>query len=137
MRRLAVMAAVAAVLAGCGSGSGRSHSYVVVPTGNGVVAKGVYITLVSPVAIPARVLKTSGVNIVAEPRGPQVCSYTKPFQGLPNTAAFLNGKIVTLRLNGSIPLVKVLCSILKKGRTFSPTSIGTNGGGYYNSNSAP
>ena len=123
---LPVALSAVAVLAACGGGGGgrSSHRYVIVPTANSAPATGAYLTIISPVAISDAVLTTNGTSVVAHAKGPQVCSYTKPFQGLPGKAAYLNGKTVTLKVNGSTPLASVLCSILKKGQTFTPTSIG-------------
>lgn len=120
---------------GCGSSGGASppatpphHAYVLAPGGNqSIIPKaGVYLTIMTPFAIPASVLRTSNARVVAQAKGPQVCSYTKPIQGLPGKAASLNGKTVTLKVNGTNTFTTIMCSVLKKGRTFKPTSIGGN-----------
>ena len=78
--------------------------------------------------MPAKVLITSNARVVAHPRGPQICSYTKPIQGLRGKAAYLNGKTMTLKINGTNTLTntftRVMCSFLSKGRTFKPSIIG-------------
>jgi hypothetical protein len=100
---------------GGGSGGGSSsHTYVVAaPTQNSAGA-GIYVTIVSPVALPASLLTKNGARIVGQAKGPQVCSYTKMVSGGHGRSAVLNGKRVTLKVNGSNPFVSMICSLLKK-----------------------
>ena len=71
-------------------------------------------TIVSPVAIPTNLLTTGGAKLVSEAKGPQKCSYTKTVQGTHGPGAFLSGKQITLKINGTNPFVAVACSALKK-----------------------
>jgi hypothetical protein len=68
-------------LAGCGGGgggsSGSSHTYVVQAPASNALAKGIYVTIVSPVPIPTKLLTRSGGKLVSKAQGPQKCSYTK------------------------------------------------------------
>jgi hypothetical protein len=105
------------VLAGCGGGGGSesgSYTYIVEPATNGALVKDFYVTIVSPVPIPKKLLTKSGGKIVTEAQGPQKCSYTKVVQGTHGPGAFLSGKQITLEINGTNPYVPVACSALKK-----------------------
>jgi hypothetical protein len=126
---LAALAAVVALLAGCG-GSG-SHTYVMAipPTGTsgGSAAdiSDVYVTIISPARFPDSVIKSmqkSGARLVDKAAGPQVCSYKKKISGVKGQYASLNGKTVTLKVNGVTTLTGVLCSIFHSGE-FNPTSL--------------
>jgi hypothetical protein len=119
-------AAAALALAGCGGSGGssaNSHTYVVTPTGGGSLAAGIYVTLVSPVAIPAHLLTSGGSKIVSEAKGPEVCSVTKTVQGSHGPGAFLSGKEITIKINGSNPFTSLACKSLKKA-TFKASDLG-------------
>jgi hypothetical protein len=126
---LAAVAAVVALLAGCG-GSG-SHTYVmaVPPTGtsggSAADVSDVYVTIISPARFPHSVVKSmekSGARLVDKAVGPQVCSYRKKISGVKGQYASLNGKTVTLKVNGVTTLTGVICSIFRTGK-FNPTSL--------------
>jgi hypothetical protein len=123
-----VCAAAALALAGCGGGGGggssaNSHTYVVTPTGGGSLAAGIYVTIVSPVAIPAHLLTSGGNKVVSEAKGPEVCSVTKTVQGSHGPGAFLSGKEITIKINGSNPFTSLACKSLKKA-TFKASDLG-------------
>jgi hypothetical protein len=112
------IASVAALaLAGCGGGgggsTGNSHTYVITPSEQNGLAKGIYVTIVSPVAIPTKLLTFGGSTVVSGASGPQKCAYTKTVQGTHGPGAFLRGKQITLKVNGTNPLVGLVCSTLK------------------------
>jgi hypothetical protein len=112
---LGVVSGLGLVLAGCGGGGGSnssSHTYVVTPPANSGVS-GISVTIVSPVALPTNLIAKTGAKIVSQPIGPQKCSYSKTAQGLHGQWADLNGKTVTVKVNGSTPLVSLVCSALK------------------------
>lgn len=115
---LAVVTSVGVLaLAGCGGGgggSGSSHTYVLTPSATNGLAAGIYVTIVSPVPIPMKLLTSGGSKLVGEAKGPQKCSYTKTVQGSRGPGAFLSGKAVTIKINGTNPFVAVACSALKK-----------------------
>lgn len=123
------MAGIAAVvsLAACGGSSGP-HTYIVAPTGKGVgalLATGIYITVVSPVAFPASVLasiKKSG-TLVQSALGPLACSYSETVKNATGESAFLNGKTLTIKVNGSNPFTADICSSLQK-QGFNPSNLG-------------
>lgn len=123
----AVLACAAAVLAlaGCGGGGGsaNSHSYVITPSANNGLAAGIYVTIVSPVAIPAKLLTNGGSKVVSEAKGPEVCSVTKTVQGTKGPGAFLSGKSITIKINGSNPFTQLACKSLKKA-TFKASDLG-------------
>lgn len=110
-------------VAGCGGGGGGGSSHTYVITGPGGAGAGIYVTLVSPVAIPTDLLTKRGAKIVGQAKGPQVCSYTKTVQGGHGSSAFLNGKTMTLKINGSSPLTSMICGLLKK-TPFNANKIG-------------
>jgi hypothetical protein len=101
-----------------------SHTYVVTPKVGGGLAKGVYITVVSPVAIPywggGRSALT-GSYPAYHVSGPQACAFAKHVHGLHGLSASLNGKTVTVTVNGSGAAVSRVCSEWKK-MVFKPTS---------------
>jgi hypothetical protein len=109
-------------LLGCGGSRGTSpsgaHTYVYVPFGQSV-----YVTLVSPVAIPARKLRNKGIKVVAQAKGPRDCSITKSIQGGHGRNAYLNGKMLTVKVNGSDPVTQNLCEVFTTER-FVPAFIG-------------
>ena len=121
-RIVAIGCVLSVALAGCGGGGGgsnsSSHTYVVTPPASSGVS-GISVTIVSPVAIPTSLLTKSGGKIVSHPTGPQKCSYTKTAQGLHGQWADLNGKTVTVKVNGSSQLAPMVCSILKSS-AFNP-----------------
>jgi hypothetical protein len=109
------------VLAGCGGGGGSSsssHTYVVTPPASSGVS-GISVTIVSPVALPTNLITKTGAKIVSQPTGPQKCSYTKTAQGLHGQWSALNGKAVTVKVNGSTPLASLACTALKTA-AFNP-----------------
>ena len=69
-------------------------------------------------------LRTSNAKLVPQSKGRLDCSYTKPVDGLPGKSAYLNGKTVTFKVNGSNPITAAICSALKGERTLHPTIIG-------------
>jgi hypothetical protein len=123
----AVIACAAVLaLAGCGGGGGsssNSHTYVITPSGSGSLAEGIYVTIVSPVPIPAKFLTTGGSKVVSAAKGPQVCSVTKTVEGSHGAGAFLSGKAITIRVNGSNPFTSLACKSLKKAK-FKASDLG-------------
>ena len=113
--RLTALSALVFAAAGCG-GAGGSHTYVLAAGSR--VGKGIYVTIVSPVAIPTSLMTQRGAKIVGQVHGPQVCSLKQTVKNsLQNgdaTSALLKGKTVTLKINGSSPLASTLCALMKK-----------------------
>ena len=83
---------------------------------SGGLAAGIYITLVFPIALPQGLLDEmkKSVTLVERPTGPEVCSYSKKIEGAKGKYAYLNGKRATVKVNGSNPLISLVCSGLKK-----------------------
>jgi hypothetical protein len=128
MRRVGIsfcVVCLASFLAGCG-GAGARHTYIAKPTVNGVPI-GAYVTIVSPVAFPQSLLDTEkkgGAIFVQHAVGPEVCSFSKRIEGMKGKDAFLNGKSVTLKVNGSnLRVTSLVCSTLKK-QAFNPAPSG-------------
>jgi hypothetical protein len=109
---------VVPALAGCGGGGGgtasSSHTYVVAPAANGALVRNFYVTIVSPVPIPTKLMTNGGGKVVSQAKGPQKCSYTKTVQGTHGPGAFLSGKEITLKISGTNSFVPVACAALKK-----------------------
>lgn len=109
---LTVLATVTVVgLLGCGGSrgttpSGGGHTVVVVPIPG---EEGVYLTLISPVAVGTKRLRNRGIKVVAQAKGPQDCSITKTIQGGHGKAAYLNGKTLTVKVNGSSAETQSVC----------------------------
>jgi hypothetical protein len=123
---LVACAAAALALAGCGGSGGssaNSHTYVITPTGGGSLAAGIYVTIVSPVAIPPHLLTSGGNKVVSEAKGPVVCAVTKTVQGTHGPGAFLSGKEITIQINGSNPFTSLACKSLQKA-TFKASDLG-------------
>jgi hypothetical protein len=85
----AVASAVVACLAvlavvGCGGGGGgsssSSHTYVIAPAATNSFSKGIYVTIVSPVEIPEKLLTTGHAKLVSQAQGPEQCSFTRRFR---------------------------------------------------------
>ena len=115
-------------LAACGgsggsTGSSQTHTYVLTASENSGAPSGIYVTVVSPVAIPTSLLTSKGATIVDQPKGPEACSYTKTASGGHGRSAFLNGKSITLKINGSGQLISSICSLLKKN-PFNASKLG-------------
>ena len=53
----------------------------------------------------ALTMATAPPRILSQAQGPQACSYTKRVSGGTGQSAILNGKTVTLKVNGSNPLI--------------------------------
>ena len=116
----AVAAACVALsaLAGCGGGgdgsSSSSHTYIVQAPASNALAKGIYVTIVSPVPIPTKLLTGAGGKLVGQAQGPQKCSFSKTVHGSHGSGAFLSGKTLTIKLTGSNPFIPTACKALEK-----------------------
>jgi hypothetical protein len=119
---LLLLTVVAAGCGGKGSASGGYTYIVEAPPKNGVQTK-IYFTLISPVPLPRKLFTGKRGRIVRHAQGPQVCSATKTVHGGHGPAAFLNGKQVTVKVNGSNHFLPAICSILKEG-TFDLSPVG-------------
>ena len=135
-RNAAALVVALAALAGCGGGGGGSgsggsdtHTYVFKPkntSGNAAIAKGVYFTIVSPIALPQKILDEAKKDtvFVDEAVGPEVCSVTKKIHGQKPPYDAMNGKTVTFKVNGSSPFTSLVCTAFKK----KPFNFGGSGG---------
>jgi hypothetical protein len=100
------------VVAGCGGGS-KEYTYSFASSDSSALSQGVYIKLISPVKIDASAFK--GDKIVDHVSGPKACSITQTVKNPPPKYAALDGKKVTIEIYGTNPLVKLVCSLAKKG----------------------
>ena len=104
------------VAAGCGGGS---HTYVLTPSAAGVVGArgaGIYLTIVSPVAVPQSLFEAMRpkMTVVERSAGPEVCSYSERYWGIGD---YVHNARLTMTINGSNPLVAALCSGKSKSRS--------------------
>src|SRR5262249_13893952 len=105
---------LAIAVAGCGGGGGSKYTYSFASADNsGLSSQGIYIKLISPVKIPASAFK--GDKMVDHVSGPKACSITQVVKNPPPKYAELDGKKVTIEIYGDNPLVKLVCSLAKKG----------------------
>ncbi|HEY2372212.1 MAG TPA: hypothetical protein VGH82_06655 [Gaiellaceae bacterium] len=100
------------VVAGCGGG-GSKYTYNFASSDTSSFSQGVYIKLISPVKIDASAFK--GDKMVDHVSGPKACSITQTVKNPPAKYAKLDGKKVTIEIYGTNPLVKLVCSLAKKG----------------------
>ena len=130
--RVISLVAVAAilVLAGCGAGcaSPGQSTYIVIPSAtgaSGALAAGIYVTFVTPIPLSPSALNSmkKKVTFVETALGPQVCAYSKKIRGVTGKYAYLNGQSVTIKLNGTNPLIGIICSAIQKSG-FNPMNIG-------------
>jgi hypothetical protein len=124
---LPLLLIVALGFAGCGGGGGGtsaagSYTYIEEPLSHGAPS-GIYTTLISPVPIPRSFLTRKNTRLVTQAKGHLDCSATKIVRGGRGPSAFLNGKAVTVKINGANPEMSLLCSVLKKG-TFDASHLG-------------
>jgi hypothetical protein len=91
-----------------------THTYVVEAAANNPLAKGFYVTIVSPLPIPTKLLTGAGGKLVSEAKGPQKCSFAKTVHGSHGSGAFLSGKTLTIKLTGSSPFIPTACKALAK-----------------------
>jgi hypothetical protein len=112
-RAALVAVGLALVVAGCGGGGGTKYTYSFASSDTGALSQGVYIKLISPVKIDASAFK--GDKMVDHVSGPKACSITETVKKPPAKYAALDGKKVTIEIYGSNPLVKFVCSLVKKG----------------------
>jgi hypothetical protein len=125
-RNASLLVVALAALAGCGGGgSGSStthtHTYIFKPkatatTANGPLAKGLYFTIVSPIAFPQKILNEAKKDTVFVDKavGPQACSVTKQIHDQKPPYDVMNGKTVTFKVNGSSALTSLICTAFKK-----------------------
>lgn len=121
-----VLLVALSALAGCGGGGGGSggsdtHTYIFKPkasasSATSALTKGLYFTIVSPIAVPPKILAQAKKDAVFVDKavGPQACSVTREIHGQKAPYTVLNGKTVTFKLNGSSPFTSLICSTLKK-----------------------
>ena len=111
---------LAVAVAGCGGGGGTKYTYTFASSDTGAFAKDIYIKLISPVKIDSSAFK--GDKLVDHASGPKACSITETVTKPPPKYAVLDGKKVTIEIYGTNPLVKLVCSLAKKGakQFFSP-----------------
>src|SRR5438270_1534810 len=119
-------------LVGCGGGSG-SHTYVLTPAAPR--GAGIYLTIVSPTALPQSLFGSMRpkMTIVDRSTGPAVCSYSERHWGIGDRVYYPDARrepLLTMTLSGSNPLLSVLCSGQPKPHAPAGGSSGPTGGTY-------
>jgi hypothetical protein len=97
--------------AGCG-GSKTSYVYNLAVRGNSPVAKGIYLSVVSPIKIPASAFK--GGRLVDHVSGPEACALSQVVKDPPARYAQFKGKKLTLKIYGATPFTKLICQLARK-----------------------
>lgn len=106
-----VAVALALVLAGCG-GKQAHYTYSFTSTDSGGLAKGIYLTITSPIPIPASALR--GGKRVDHVVGPRACSIRQVVEHAPKRYAEFNGKKLTLDVYGTTSVAKLICKLASK-----------------------
>ena len=104
-RTAAVVVAVSAVAAGCGGGARRSYTYTFTDAQAGGLAQGIYLSVTSPIPIPASAFK--GGTRVDRPVGPRACTIRQVVRKAPPKYPQFKGKTLTIRVYGSTSVAKV------------------------------
>jgi hypothetical protein len=115
-RAAAAAVAVLAVAAGCGGGK-KSYTYTFTDAKGGGLAKGIYLSVTSPIPIPASAFK--GGKQVDRPVGRQVCVIEQLVTHPPAKYPQFKGKTLTLRVYGATSIAKLICALAKKGAATS------------------
>jgi hypothetical protein len=110
-RAVVTTLALAGVLAGCGGGQ-KSYTYNFVDTSNSPLARGVYLTVVSPIKLPASAFK--GARMVDHVVGPEACSTTETVKNPPKKYAQFAGKKLTLKVYGKNSFTTLICGVIRK-----------------------
>lgn len=116
--RLAAGAAVAvlAVAAGCGGGK-KSYTYTFTAAKSGGPSAGIYLSVTSPIPIPASAFK--GGKRVDKPVGRQACVITQRVTHPPAGYPQFRGKTLTLRVYGSTGVARLICALARRGAASS------------------
>jgi hypothetical protein len=116
-RQAAALAlAVLAVAAGCGGGK-KSYTYTFTSTSNDALSKGIYLSVTSPIPIPASAFK--GGRQVDRPVGRQVCVIRQVVTHPPAKYPQFKGKTLTIRVYGATGVAKLICGLARKGAATS------------------
>jgi hypothetical protein len=113
-RTALIAVGLAVVVAGCGGG-GSKYTYTFAASGKGALSQGVYLKVISPIKVPDSAFK--GGRLVDHVSGPKVCSITETVKNAPAKYAQFDGKKLTLEIYGTNPIVKLVCSLARKGGT--------------------
>ena len=114
-----VVALAALVLAACGSGGSRSgsggkktYAYTFAASGRSELAKGIYLTVISPIKVPASAFK--GGRRVDHAAGPEVCSFRQVVKSPPARYARFRGKTLMLKIYGKNDVARLICALARK-----------------------
>jgi hypothetical protein len=99
------------IVAGCGGGK-TSYTYSFTASGNAAFSKGIYLTIISPIKVPASAFK--GGRMVDHVSGPEACSFSQVVKNAPAKYAQFDGKKLTIKIYGSVPVAKLICNIAQK-----------------------
>ena len=100
-----------ACLAACGGGA-RSYTYNFVSTSKNPLLKGVYLSVVSPIKVPASAFK--GGRMVDHVAGPEACSTTQTVKDPPKRYPQFKGEKLTFKVYGHTGFTAVICGLMRK-----------------------
>jgi hypothetical protein len=112
-RAAAAVVAVSALAAGCGGGGKKSYTYTFTDAQSGGLAQGIYLSVTSPIPIPASAFK--GGKQVDRPVGRQACAITQVIKNPPAKYPQFKGKTLTIKIYGSTSVAKLICALARKG----------------------
>jgi|ERR1051326_3541976 hypothetical protein len=117
--RIASVLVLSVLLAGCG-GAKRSYTYDFVSTSQSPLVKGVYLSVISPIKVPASAFK--GGRLVDHVAGPEACSTTQVVKDPPKRYPQFKGRRLTFKVYGHTGFTAVICGLLRKSvvQAFSP-----------------
>jgi hypothetical protein len=111
----AAVALLTLTVAGCGGHAKKSYTYTFAASGKSPLTAGVYVSVTSPIPIPASAFK--GGRAVDHPVGHRVCTITQTVEQAPPKYPQFKGKTLTLKIYGSTPIVKLICRLARQNVT--------------------
>jgi hypothetical protein len=107
-----VALALTLLLAGCGGGTKAHYTYSFTSSNNSGLAKGIYLSVTSPIPLPASLLRRG--KRVDHVVGPRACAITQVVKHAPKRYAEFNGKTLTLEIYGTTSVAKLICQLARK-----------------------
>jgi hypothetical protein len=99
------------VLVACGGGK-RIYTYNLAGKANDPTASGLYLTVVSPVKLPASAFKSG--RLVDHVTGPEDCAFSQRINKPPRKYAALKGTKLTVKIYGKNRTAKFICAVISK-----------------------
>jgi hypothetical protein len=100
------------LLTGCGGANKAHYTYSFTASDTGGLTKGIYLSVTSPIPLPASVLRRGGKR-VDHVVGPRACSIKQVVEHAPKRYAEFNGKTLTLEVFGTTSVAKLICRLAR------------------------